>query len=164
MNNEEYKQEPRVFHFEPFRLDVPNAQLWRGQELLRLTSKALAVLGYLERVAELIFVTRYGVFYLPNLNISKGFGIMRHALVSPYRVGRSHELSDVLLVSHRPRQCLYKCTNILGELKCALFKIIPFRACIFFGHSVFFRISNSEFRIFYLTTSSNIATRWIVQN
>ena len=47
MNNEEYKQEPRVFHFEPFRLDVPNAQLWRGQELLRLTSKALAVLGYL---------------------------------------------------------------------------------------------------------------------
>src|SRR5215831_19228516 len=39
--------EPRLLSFEPFRLDVPNAQLWRGQELIRLTNKALAVLRYL---------------------------------------------------------------------------------------------------------------------
>jgi DNA-binding winged helix-turn-helix (wHTH) protein len=37
-------QEPRLLSFEPFRLDVRNQQLWRGQEVIRLTSKALAVL------------------------------------------------------------------------------------------------------------------------
>src|SRR5215510_15554980 len=47
MSSEEHKQEHHLLHFEPFRLDVPNAQLWRGQELLRLTNKALAVLRYL---------------------------------------------------------------------------------------------------------------------
>ncbi|HJY79698.1 MAG TPA: hypothetical protein VKK81_01235 [Candidatus Binatia bacterium] len=35
--------EPRLLSFEPFRLDVPNAQLWCGQEVIRLTSKALDV-------------------------------------------------------------------------------------------------------------------------
>src|SRR5262245_20290234 len=39
--------EHHVLSFEPFRLDVPNAQLWRGSEVIRLTSKALAVLRYL---------------------------------------------------------------------------------------------------------------------
>jgi hypothetical protein len=38
-------QEHRLLSFEPFRLDVPNAQLWRGQEVIRLTNKALAVLA-----------------------------------------------------------------------------------------------------------------------
>jgi TolB-like protein/Tfp pilus assembly protein PilF len=47
MNDEERRQEPRVFHFGPFRLDGRNAQLWRGEEVLRLTNKALAVLCYL---------------------------------------------------------------------------------------------------------------------
>ena len=47
MNNEEHGQEHRVFHFGPFRLDVRNAQLWRDQEVIRLTGKALAVLRYL---------------------------------------------------------------------------------------------------------------------
>ena len=40
-------QEPRLFHFGPFRLDVRNQQLWRGSEGIHLTSKALAVLHYL---------------------------------------------------------------------------------------------------------------------
>src|SRR5262249_40101526 len=40
-------QDHRLLIFEPFRLDVPNAQLWCGQELIRLTNKALAVLCYL---------------------------------------------------------------------------------------------------------------------
>jgi|SRR5215813_10343821 len=48
-------QEPRLFIFELFRLDVSNAQLWRGEEVIRLTSKALAVLGYLaERSGQLV--------------------------------------------------------------------------------------------------------------
>ncbi len=47
MNNEEHEQEHRVFRFGPFRLDVRNAQLWRGPEVIRLTNKALAVLRYL---------------------------------------------------------------------------------------------------------------------
>jgi TolB-like protein len=40
-------QEHGLLSFEPFRLDVPNAQLWRGSEVIRLTNKALAVLCYL---------------------------------------------------------------------------------------------------------------------
>src|SRR5262245_14669888 len=55
MRRQEYMQEHRIFIFEPFRLDVPNAQLWRGQELIRLTNKALAVLCYLvERSGQLV--------------------------------------------------------------------------------------------------------------
>src|SRR5712692_892527 len=55
MSSEEYRQEHRVFRFEPFRLDVRNAQLWRGPEVIRLTSKALAVLRYLaERSGQLV--------------------------------------------------------------------------------------------------------------
>ncbi len=48
-------QEHRLLSFEPFRLDVRNAQLWRGQEVIRLTNKALAVLCYLaERSGQLV--------------------------------------------------------------------------------------------------------------
>ena len=48
-------QEHRLLHFEPFRLDVRNEQLWRGQEVIRLTGKALAVLSYLaERSGQLV--------------------------------------------------------------------------------------------------------------
>src|SRR5882724_6801643 len=48
-------QEHRLLSFEPFRLDVRNQQLWRGQEVIRLTSKALAVLCYLvERSGQLV--------------------------------------------------------------------------------------------------------------
>jgi len=41
MNNAEHKQEHHLLHFGPFRLDVRNEQLWRGPEVIRLTSKAL---------------------------------------------------------------------------------------------------------------------------
>jgi TolB-like protein/Tfp pilus assembly protein PilF len=47
MNNEEHRQEHWAFLFGPFRLDIRNQQLWRGEEVLRLTNKALAVLCYL---------------------------------------------------------------------------------------------------------------------
>src|SRR5262245_17718788 len=47
MKDEEHGQEPRLLSFEPFRLDVLNAQLWRGAEVVRLTNKPLAVLCYL---------------------------------------------------------------------------------------------------------------------
>src|SRR5712692_7913225 len=48
-------QEHRLLSFEPFRLDVRNAQLWRGQEVIRLTNKALAILHYLaERSGQLV--------------------------------------------------------------------------------------------------------------
>ena len=40
-------QDRRLFSFGPYRLDIPNEQLWRGPELIRLTHKALTVLGYL---------------------------------------------------------------------------------------------------------------------
>ncbi len=44
-----------MLHFEPFRLDRHNEQLWRGQEPLRLTLKAFAVLRYLiEHAAQLV--------------------------------------------------------------------------------------------------------------
>src|SRR5215510_6328468 len=36
-----------LLNFGPFRLDVRNHQLWRGQEVVRLTNKALTVLRYL---------------------------------------------------------------------------------------------------------------------
>src|SRR5712692_8400290 len=55
MSSEEHRQEHRLFIFEPFRLDVRNAQLWREQEVIRLTSKALTVLRYLaERSGQLV--------------------------------------------------------------------------------------------------------------
>jgi adenylate cyclase len=48
-------QEHHLLSFEPFRLDVRNAQLWRGPEVIRLTNKALAVLCYLvERSGQLV--------------------------------------------------------------------------------------------------------------
>jgi TolB-like protein/Tfp pilus assembly protein PilF len=55
MNNQGHRQEHRLLSFEPFRLDVRNAQLWQGPEVIRLTSKALAVLRYLaERSSQLV--------------------------------------------------------------------------------------------------------------
>src|SRR5919201_4736032 len=48
-------QEPRLLSFGPFRLDVRNQQLWRGQEVIRLTNKALAVLcSLVERSGQLV--------------------------------------------------------------------------------------------------------------
>src|SRR5262245_20162435 len=47
MSSEQHRQESRLLNFGPFRLDVPNQQLWRGAEVIRLTNKALAVLCYL---------------------------------------------------------------------------------------------------------------------
>jgi DNA-binding winged helix-turn-helix (wHTH) protein len=40
-------QERNCLNFGPFRLDARNQQLWRGQEVIRLTNKALTVLRYL---------------------------------------------------------------------------------------------------------------------
>jgi DNA-binding response OmpR family regulator len=65
MNNEERRQEHRLLSFGSFRLDVRNQQLWRGQEVLRLTGKALAVLCYLvERSGQLL--TRLGRLQWPE--------------------------------------------------------------------------------------------------
>src|SRR2546428_11654332 len=36
-----------LLNFGPFRLDARNEQLWRGQEVIRLTNKALTGLRYL---------------------------------------------------------------------------------------------------------------------
>lgn len=40
-------QTPGTWLMGPFRVDVPNEQLWQGTEVIRLTSKAFAVLCYL---------------------------------------------------------------------------------------------------------------------
>ena len=48
-------QEHRLLSFGLFRLDVRNARLWCGPEVIRLTNKALAVLCYLaERSGQLV--------------------------------------------------------------------------------------------------------------
>ena len=47
MSREEHRQEHNLLNFGAYRLDARNAQLWRGQEVIRLTNKALAVLRYL---------------------------------------------------------------------------------------------------------------------
>ncbi|MGE0825689.1 MAG: AAA family ATPase [Candidatus Binatia bacterium] len=39
--------EHQTLHFGPYRLDLRNAQLWRGKQAVRLTAKAVAVLQYL---------------------------------------------------------------------------------------------------------------------
>lgn len=36
-----------LVHFDDYRLDAPNAQLWRGEQVLKLSHKALSVLDYL---------------------------------------------------------------------------------------------------------------------
>jgi DNA-binding winged helix-turn-helix (wHTH) protein/predicted ATPase len=41
------KQAHGILHFEPYRLDVENGQLWRGTQAVRLTGKAFAVLRHL---------------------------------------------------------------------------------------------------------------------
>ena len=48
-------QERRFLSFGLYRLDRRNDQLWHGAELIRLTHKALSVLGYLvERCGQLV--------------------------------------------------------------------------------------------------------------
>src|SRR5262245_53097266 len=55
MSSEARRPEPHLLNFGPFRLDVPNQQLWRGAEIIRLTNKAVAVLCYLaERGGQLV--------------------------------------------------------------------------------------------------------------
>jgi DNA-binding winged helix-turn-helix (wHTH) protein len=55
MSSESHRQEYSVFHFGPFRLDVRNEQLWRGEHALKLTPTAFVLLRYLvERAGRLV--------------------------------------------------------------------------------------------------------------
>ncbi|MBI3796104.1 MAG: winged helix-turn-helix domain-containing protein [Deltaproteobacteria bacterium] len=86
MNNEEYGQEHNLLHFGPFRLDVRNQQLWRGQEVIRLTGKALAVLRYLaERSGQLVTKDEFFAAVWPGVVVSESalvacIGELRRAL------------------------------------------------------------------------------------
>src|SRR5229473_6566688 len=79
-------QEHRLLSFGPFRLDVRNAQLWREQEVIRLTSKALAVLRYLaERSGQLVTKDEIFAVVWPGVVVSDSalvacIGELRRAL------------------------------------------------------------------------------------
>ena len=88
-------QEHRLLSFEPFRLDVRNAQLWRGQEVIRLTNKALAVLHYLaERSGQLVTKDDLFAAVWPGVVVSDSalvacIGELRRALVRQAKLGAS---------------------------------------------------------------------------
>jgi adenylate cyclase len=94
MNNEERRQEHRLLSFEPFRLDVRNAQLWQGPEVIRLTSKALAVLCYLaERSGQLVTKDELFAAVWPGVVVSDSalvacIGELRRALGDARRTPR----------------------------------------------------------------------------
>src|SRR5262245_15699459 len=79
-------EEPRLLSFGPFRLDVFNAQLWRGQELIRLTNKALVVLCYLaEHSGQLVTKDELFAMVWPGVVVSDSalvacIGELRRAL------------------------------------------------------------------------------------
>ncbi len=91
MSSEEHRQEHRVLCFGPFRLDVRNEQLWRGLEVIRLTSKALAVLHYLaERSGQLVTKDELFAAVWPGVVVSDSalvacIGELRRALADARR-------------------------------------------------------------------------------
>ncbi|MBI3796100.1 MAG: transcriptional regulator [Deltaproteobacteria bacterium] len=86
MKSEEQRQAHRLLSFEPFRLDIPNAQLWRGPEVIRLTNKALAVLCHLtERSGQLVTKEELFTAVWPGIVVSDSalvtcIGELRRAL------------------------------------------------------------------------------------
>lgn len=65
-------QECRCLSFGPYRLDRRNEQLWRGSELIRLTYKALSVLGYLvERQGQLVTKDEFFAALWPGVVVSE---------------------------------------------------------------------------------------------
>ncbi len=60
-------------HFDDYRLDVPNAQLWRGEELVKLSPKALSVLDYLvARPGQLVSKDELFEAVWPEVVVSEG--------------------------------------------------------------------------------------------
>ena len=61
------------FCFEPYRLEVRNAQLWCGTQALRLTAKAFDVLCYLvEHAGQLVTKDELFAAVWPDLEVSEG--------------------------------------------------------------------------------------------
>ena len=59
--------------FEPYRLEVRNAQLWCGTQALRLTAKAFAVLCYLvEHAGQVVTKEELFAAVWPELEVSEG--------------------------------------------------------------------------------------------
>ena len=62
-----------VVHFDDYRLDMSNAQLWRGQELVKLAPKALNVLDYLvNRPGQLVTKDELFAAVWPEVVVSEG--------------------------------------------------------------------------------------------
>ena len=62
-----------VVHFDDYRLDMPNAQLWRGQQLVKLAPKALSVLDYLvTRPGQLVTKDELFAAVWPEVVVSEG--------------------------------------------------------------------------------------------
>lgn len=62
-----------VVHFDDYRLDAPNAQLRRGQELVKLSPKALNVLDYLvNRPGQLVSKDELFTAMWPEVVVSEG--------------------------------------------------------------------------------------------
>ena len=78
--------ETRTWYFAPFRLDLGDERLWRGTEPVRLTAKALAVLGYLvEHAGQLVtkddlFAAVWAAAYVSDAALSVCIGELRRAL------------------------------------------------------------------------------------
>ena len=62
-----------VVHFDDYRLDMPNAQLWRGEELVKLAPKALSLLDYLvTRPGQLVTKDELFEAVWPEVVVSEG--------------------------------------------------------------------------------------------
>ena len=62
-----------VVHFDDYRLDMPNAQLWRGQQQVKLAPKALSILDYLvARPGQLVTKDELFAAVWPEVVVSEG--------------------------------------------------------------------------------------------
>ncbi|MDX1815460.1 MAG: AAA family ATPase, partial [Thermodesulfobacteriota bacterium] len=62
----------KILVFEPFRIDVADERLWRGEDVVRLTNKAFSVLRYLaERPARLVTKDELLEAVWPDTNVSE---------------------------------------------------------------------------------------------
>src|SRR5262245_57725381 len=66
-------QPAQQLRFDRYTLDLPNAQLWRGNRALGLTSKAFAVLRYLvEHAGQVVTKAELFAALWPGLAVSDG--------------------------------------------------------------------------------------------
>src|SRR5262245_22879015 len=66
-------QAEQQFTFDRYRVDLPNAQVWRGNRVLPLTNKAFAVLRYLiEHASQVVSKAELFAALWPGTAVSDG--------------------------------------------------------------------------------------------